>query len=331
MSATTEPIRPLPRLEFAPGAVGQIKRRWSNAKPLEAPPRETWSVALRRARRLGFLVLGTQLLILCWWVGLLAHRMALTKDFAAYSQATYLISHGTLNPYSTPFLATFWKNSVELVMWPLAVIQMVWPHPVTLKVLQVLAMVGAEGVALAWICDIAAVRAVSDRSSRAPVLLVGLGVLLLVTNPWYVYMLSFDFHPGPFMILFLIATARDAHRGRWSAWIWGALLVGCSALGGTYLIALGIGLALTGRFMVRRGLGLALLGLVWLGIVAALHGNGSTVVYGSLIAGTKAQPVAAGAALSNYTTIDVVKALVEHPGRAAGILWPNRVNMWAEV
>jgi uncharacterized membrane protein len=335
MSAISDRER-LPRLRVGRRNRGAspfegIRRRWNEAEPLVAPQRNTWPLALRRARLIGLVILGVQLVVLCIWSAVLAHRFALTEDFAAYSQAVYLISHGTLNPYSTPFLAPFWKNSVELITWPLAVIQMVWPHPVTLKVLQTLAMVGAEAVAFGWICDIAALRARRDQTTATPVLLVGLGALLLVSNPWYVYMLSFDFHPGPFMVLFLIATARDTYRGRRRAWIWAGLLLASSALGGTYVIALGIGLALSGRFMLRKGLGVALLGLVWLGIVAALHGNGSTQVYGELIAGVKGPVVARGTSLGRYTTIDVVKALFEHPLRALNILWPNRVNMWAEI
>jgi hypothetical protein len=308
------------------GPFAGLRSRWHETAPLVAP-RETWPLALRRARVIGYAVLGIELVVLCWWMALLVRRDAITWDFAFYSQAIYLISHGTLLPFSTLTGTGFLHNSFELITWPLAVLQMVWPHPVTLKILQALAMVGAQGIALAWICDIAAMRATQDRSATAAsVGLVGLGVLLLVANPWYVFSLSFDFHPEPFMILFLVAAARDLFRQRRTAWIWALLLCFCSGIGATFLVALGIGAAASGRRRLRLGLGVALLGVAWLVLVAALHGSENNGVYGALITGRDH-----GSSLTTSSLDVTVKALIRHPGRAWSILWSNHINIWAAL
>ena len=54
-------------------------RRWSEAQPFESPALSEWPVALRRARLVGFAMLGVQLIGLGWWSYVLASRYALTK------------------------------------------------------------------------------------------------------------------------------------------------------------------------------------------------------------------------------------------------------------
>jgi Predicted membrane protein (DUF2079) len=306
----------------------RIKRRWNEAGPLAAPPRAEWPVALRRARLWGLAALAVQFIVLCWWGGLLAHRYALSWDFAVYTQPMHLITSGNLNPYSTLLSEPFWKNSVELIIWPLSLIRGVLPNPATLKVLQTIAMVAAEAVALGWICDIAAVRAERGGATagRGPVLLIALGALLLVADPWYTWSLSFDFHPAPFLTWFLLAGARDVFRGRRTAWIWLGLTMLCSAVGATYVIALGVAAVISGRYWLRQGLLIGLVGLAWLGIVAAAGGNGSAGVYDSLITG--GGPVTATA---HYTTVDIAKGIAKHPGQAISTLWDSRFNFWAEI
>jgi hypothetical protein len=310
------------------GPFESVKRRWNEAEPLAAPPRAEWPIALRRARLWGLAALAVQFIVLCWWGGLLAHRYALTWDFAVYTQPMHLITGGDLNPYSTLLSEPFWKNSVELIIWPLSLIRAAVPNLVTLKVLQTIAMVAAEAVALGWICDIAAVRAKRGGATagRGPVLLIALGTLLLVADPWYVWSLSFDFHPGPFMTWFLLAGARDIFRGRRTAWIWLGLTMFCSAVGATYVIALGVAAAVSGRYWLKQGLVMVLVGLAWLGIVAAAGGNGSAGVYDSLITGGRAAPASV-----HYTTVDVAKGIAKHPGRAISTLWSSRLNFWAEI
>ncbi len=311
------------------GPLAGLRRRWNEAEPLVAPPREAWPLALRRIRVIGFAVLGIELVALCWWGALLAHRFALTADFATYGNALFQISHGTLLPVDSITGGSVLKGAFELILWPLAAVQAIWPHPVTLKLLAALAMVGAQGLALAWICDIAAVRATRERlTTAASVGLVGLGVVLLVANPWNAYSLSFDFHPEPFMVLALVGTARDLFRDRRTAWIWALLLCACSAVGATYLVAIGIGAAATGRYRLRRGLSMALFGLAWLLLVSALHAESyNSGVFLPLVDGTQKFSLH-GAQSSSF---DVVKAVVEHPGRAWSLFWPNHTNIWAAL
>ena len=91
-----------------------------SAQPFQAPPRKEWPVALRRARIVGFALIGVQLIGLGWWSYVLASRYALTKDFAEYEQAAFLLAHGHLDPYSTIVSNTFWQDHGDFMFLPIA-------------------------------------------------------------------------------------------------------------------------------------------------------------------------------------------------------------------
>ena len=93
-------------------------------------------------------------------------RFNLTNDFAAYAQAWTAIAHGHLTPVSSCVGSPFWRNDLELLMWPLALFYWVYPHAVTLLWLQASAVVGGELVVLLWARDYSH-RAPTRRSPRS--------------------------------------------------------------------------------------------------------------------------------------------------------------------
>lgn len=292
------------------------------------PPREHWPVTLRRARTAGLCLLGLQFLGLCWWSSVLAGRYALTWDFAIYAQAAHLIAHGQLDPYSTLLSHAFWRDHGAFLMWPLALSQSLWPHPVTLLWMQDAATVAMEATAFLWICDIAALQTQRHRRARSGVVLVALGVILLVWNPWIVWASSFDFHIEAFSALCVVACARNIFLGRRRAWIWALLALSTGDLGATYLAAVGVSAALSGRCRLWRGSAIALLGVAWFLFLSAIHGTegSSAGIYAQILTGNNARVVPNG-----ESSLKVLSAAFDHPTRAVQALWSNRIDLWANL
>lgn len=305
-----------------------LKERWRQTERFSYPPRQEWPVELRRARLAGFAVLGVQLVVLGWWSTVLVNRFALSKDFAAYQQAAYLIAHGHLNPFSTVLVERFWRNDTELIIWPLAVFVRLWPHLTALPWLQDLALVGAEAVALNWMCEIAAARARREGEIRLSVAIVALGVVLLIGNPWTAWTASFDVHLEPFVTLFTLCAARDLYTGRWRTWIWVLLALACGSVGASYMLGLGVSAMLVGRRWLRQGAGLAGLGALWIGLLQTIHGAQAAGVleYNYLYTGHW------GGKLAKYLSGgNIAVQALEHPWRIVGALWRNKVNLWANL
>jgi Predicted membrane protein (DUF2079) len=320
--------RRMPRTgERARTLADRVWRRWSDAAPFVVPDRTEWPLGLRRARIAGLVLLGVQLIALCWWSSVLANRFALTRDFATSEQAIYLIAHGHLNPFSSTIGYAFWQNHAEFILWPLGALEYLWPHPVTLLWIQSVAAVGAEAIALGWICDIAARRAKRDQATTGPVALVALGIVLLVANPWVVWGSSFDFHFEALAAVFAVGAARDLFLGRRRVWVWVILGLLCGDVGASYLGAVGFSAALAGRPWWRRGALVAALGFGWLLALGAAHGTKGSGAdeYGVLVTGGH------GPAPANISAGTIVKVVLSHPNRALSVLWSNHVDIWANL
>ena len=315
MASDSTHAPPRARRGVVEGRVGDwveaCRRYWSRAEPFVVPARAQWPVALRRARVIGFVVLGAQLVGLGWWSYHLASRYALTKDFRLYEQAAFLVTHGHLGS-----MGTFLQDHANFIFVPIALVQGIWPHPVALTWAQDLATVGAEAIALAWICEIAAQRWRRVRTTPIPVLLVAVGVVLLVANPWVAWASSFDYHAEAVSTLFLLATLHDLHRGRRRAWLWVACSLLSGDIGATYMVAAGVSAVIAGRWCFRQGLAITALALAWLIVIALLHLNHGTNghAYGPLVFNNTSSNQHAVSALT------VLAAVVKHPARAMQIL-----------
>jgi hypothetical protein len=294
------------------------------AAPPQAAPEPPPAPAdpLRLVRRIGYAVLGLQLVGFLAWSTILYSRFALTSDFSIYNQAWFLIAHGHLNPFDTVQGFPFWQSHCEFVMWPLALLYWVWPHGVTLLWLQDLCVVGAEAVAFTWLCEFAQ----KYRPGRDAAWLGGAGLVLLAANPWIWWTVSFDYHAETLAILLTALVARDLANGRHRAWVWVVPLLACGDVAGTYLAGVGLGGVLAGRRTRRPGSLLTCLGIAATLLITLIHGNRSSGLDSSYA--YLAVTASAGAPLGLTA---LVKGIIAHPLAVLRALWTKRLDVWANL
>jgi hypothetical protein len=254
------------------------------------------------------------------WSTLLWHRFALTSDYSLYHQAWWLIAHGNLNPYSTVAGIPFWRNDLEFVIWPLAVVGLLWSHGPVLLALQDLAIVCGEAVGWHWLCE--SVRLLPRQPARV---LAGVGLVVFLANPWVWWVISFDVHIEVLTAPFAVLAAYDLAHGRQRAWLW----VGLTLLGGqvaaTWIAGLGIAALLAGRPWRRKGVVLVSIAVVEVVVVAVGHltvGVAVTQMYGYL----------GGPGMPNTVTIGaLLVGVMTHPGGVVAALWSHRIDVWANL
>jgi len=213
--------------------------------------------ALERARHVGWILMGRQLVATVAFSTFEYRRFALSTDFGAYSQAWWKIAHGQLDPTSTVLATAFWKNDAEFVMWPLSLLAQLDPHPVVLLWIQDLAVVATELVAFGWIIDVTGRSSARLPAPGTTALTVGAAVVV-VLNPWVYETIAFDFHTEVLAALFVVLIGRDLWRGRTRRlWWWVVPGLLCSVMSGLYLIGVGISGLVAGRSTRRTGIVLA--------------------------------------------------------------------------
>jgi hypothetical protein len=267
---------------------------------------------------------------LVWWSALLAHRYALSWDYSLYNQAMYLISHGDLNPYSSTYQLQFWQNNGELIFWALAAIKLVWASLTMLKVIQVLAFVAAQVLALQWISELAASYVTRRGSLIVANVGIALGLVLLIANPWYTHAAAFDAHVEPFVAPLFVLAVRDLHRGRMRRGVlWLALALSGGVVCATYVSAVGVSLIFYGRRWWKVGVLVAVAGFVWVTLLhaagAGTSGAGTGQLYGYILTGGSAQTT------SNASLVGLIGTMLTHPGRLLHVLSVTRLNLWAAV
>jgi hypothetical protein len=265
-----------------------------------------WHVALflLAAQLLGMLVLST----------MQYGRFNLTADFATYSHAWYGIAHGQLDPYSAVLRVMFWRNDLELLMWPLALLYWVWPHAVALLWLQDLAVVGGELVVVGWVRE----NVSKDGESGLEPLLLGLVTALVILMPWGWFTSGMDFHTEPFAALFGVLAARALLSGRHRCLLlWVPLTLACCAVpGALIIIAVGLASLIGGRKQRAAAVATLLAACAWLISAMAMGGThfGGMMtmaqMYGYLVGHTGGQLGALG----------IVGGILAHPLRALDML-----------
>jgi uncharacterized membrane protein len=230
--------------------------------------------SLGRVRHLCWLLIGLQLAGMLAFSTFQYSRFALTTDFGAYSQALWKIGHGQLDPWSSLFGTTFWKNDAEFAMWPLSLLYRAYPHPVLLLWIQDLAIAATEIATLGWIIDI--VRSSKYRVTQRRGVLLALGAaVVMVVNPWVYETIAFDFHFESLAALFVVLVGRDLWAGRHRRlWLWAMAALLCGVLGGLYLIGVGIAGVAAGRSTRRNGLLIAGVGAGSFVILASIGAGG---------------------------------------------------------
>jgi uncharacterized membrane protein len=247
---------------------------------LSRPRTRILPTRLARAKQVGWALIGLQLVAMVALSTVQYSRYALTTDFGAYSQALWKIAHGNLDPTSTVLSAVFWKNDAEFLMWPLALLFHVYPHPVLLLWLQDLVIAATEIVTLGWVIDVVG-RSGFELPERRRALLVVAVAVAMVLNPWVYETIGFDFHFETVATLFVVLVGRDLWSGRTRRlWWWVALALLSSVLGGLYLFGVGISGVLSGRRTRRTGL---MIGAIGLGAFLVLSAMGAAGLGGRLI------------------------------------------------
>jgi len=313
--------------EAAPAAATDI------VEPTDAPEAasaSSWS-GMAGFRRLGYGLLGLQLVALLIYSVIEFQRYGLTSDYAFYSSAWALAAHGhpTLN---------FLQSQGEVTLFLLAPFYWLWPHGPILLWMQDLMVVGAELVAFSWICEVVATRETARHAPRRavrggprylPQVLASAGLVALVANPWIWWTLAFDYHSEAMATLFAVLFARELQKRRKRAGWWALLTLLSGDVGTTYVSAVGLGALVGGRRRLWGGVAVVV-GVVWLVVLHALgamRGTGQLTPLAYLGgAAVAAKPSTGSAGLFHLAT-----QIVRRPGSVLSVIWSKRLNVWANL
>jgi uncharacterized membrane protein len=295
---------------------------------------------MRLAKYAAIGVLGLQAIAILIISTLQYSRFDLGIDFTTSNQAAFLISHGQLNPFLTTHLYPYLDDHFGLLLYPIALLYLIYPHGILLLWLQDLASVGAELAVIWWVTEIVGRRmalAAAGSSGLAtepqspgnktivsdfagPAIVLG-ALVLMVADPWFYTACLFDFHLNAFAALFLLLAARDAWNGRMvRAGIFSAALLLTGDTGGLYLFGIGLSVALCATGKRRYGWIAMAAGLAWVVIVHVLAVNQSHVLVASYTYIVTGSPLVPG----TITLVTVAKAIVKHPHRWIHVLWGRR-------
>ena len=224
-------------------------------------------------RRVGWALLGVQLVVLLAFSTVEYHRYALSVGFGTYTQAWTAIAHGHLDPYSTLIGKSFWRNDSEFMVWPLAALYHVYPHPVDLLWVQDVAVVLTELVTFGWALEVVTRRQRPLPGRVGPALALG-ALVALIAGPFAYQTIAYDFHSEVLSALFLVLAGRALWAGRTrQLWWWAPLALATSGLAGLYVIGVGVSGVLSGGRSRRTGGVLVVAGLAWMVTVSLIGGN----------------------------------------------------------
>ncbi len=275
----------------------------------------------RRVSWAGLALLGIQFVAMAAFNALQYERFSETNDFGGYVQAWRAIAGGRLDPWVSIFQVRFLSNNLDLAMYPLALVHHLVASPVVLAWAQSAAVVATESVALLWARDVLEVQ-LAPRPRAAAVLLACTAVLL-AANPWSWETIAFPVHFEAFAAFFAVLAARDLFRGRRrSLLVWVPLALGAEALGGAYVLAVGLGGILAGRSTRRAGCVLSAVGLGALALVVhfgAVGRNQATLLstYGYLVPGMR----------GHVSLLRLVLGVAGHPSAVASVLASHAVYL----
>lgn len=269
--------------------------------------------SFRGVRRVGAVAIGVQLAAFLLLGALEFRSGALSFDFTGYAQAWWLLSPTRLDPYVSTLGLHFLANDAELVLWPLALLRVLFPSSFVLVAAQSVAVAAACLVALGWSLDVLDRRAALGNA--IPPVLPWAVLVAIVLDPWAYLTVAYPFHIEPFVGLLTIMAARALWAGRRRrGLVMGSLLVVTGTLGCLAMVGLGLGELLARRGRSWAGIGLTAFGLGWLFTLSAFHllasgGRFSALELAYLVPH-------AGRTLG---LVAIARGAVLHPGR----LWAN--------
>jgi Predicted membrane protein (DUF2079) len=271
-------------------------------------------------RLVGAIVLLGQLIALLVYSSVEYARFALSIDFAPFSQASFLIAQGNLNPFDTLQGIPFWQNHLELMMWPLALLYFIYPHTITLLWFQDVVTVGGELVAFLWIVDL-----LQERPAHVRAWLAACALVVLVGNPWTYWANAFDFHFVALGTLLILLAARALYRMQLrQAYLYVALTILTGDVQATYVAGLGVCAVLAGGSWRRHGIALIAAGAVWVLVFHLVGGDKGTslsLTYGYL----------AGSHSGSLSLVQLIEGILRHPSNIPTTLWERRANLYSHI
>lgn len=308
----------------------------SPQKPASEPSCATASLReanfYRVMRRLAIVVFLLQAIALLAISNYMRAHFALSIDYSIFEQARYLISHGTMDPYTTVSHFFYWQNHGEFIMWPLALISAVLlPNGMFLLALQDLSTAAAGLVAFLWVIDR---LSVCRARLQVAIQMIALGTLIiLIVNPWIYWSSIYDFHFQGTAALVLLLIARDLDRNRLrSSFVYVPILLSMGDVTGTYLVGLAISFALVRKLRhetLRPAIYIALVGVAWTAVLTLMHANqGSNLdlFYSYLAAGGQH-----ATAPTKVSAASIGIGALLHPLRALAAIGHGLPNDWANA
>ena len=269
------------------------------------------------------MVLVAQLAVLLFYSQKQYSRFTESIDFAQANQAVWLIAHGHFLPTSSIHNQPFLDDHFSLITWPITLLYVVFPHGITLLVLQGVAAVLAEVIALLLITEVVSRMALEREGRWTPLtgyLIIFGALLVLVSNPWFYQAAFFEFHVEALATLFALLALRSMWHDRVGvAALWCIPLIACGDLGGLYLIGLGVSLLLVNRQRWLWGAGGIALGIAWVQLtdVLGVRNNGVLSGYAYLLSGN-------ASTTAHVTFASFLVAIIAHPDRWLKVLWQRR-------
>ncbi len=279
-----------------------------------------------QARVLGPYVFAfAQFIALIIWSAIKWHDYSLTWDFAVYDQAAFLIAHGQLNPFSSVLGFSFLNNDVELIMWPIALVLLVFKSGLALLITQDLSLAITSLITILWVKDV--VLAQQSLSLRIQSYLILLGCVLAVASPWIYWASSFDFHVEPIILPFVVLTGKAFwNNTSRKGYIWAGIVLLGGNVAATFLAGIGLMQILRGRRYVKSGVLLIGISLVALFLIervvpGGIKGGNLSEVYGYLLPRGS----------SDVSVFSLALGALHHPMRISQVLWASRWNIYGEI
>ncbi len=309
--------------------------RWRDADFYVIPPRSEWSSGLRRLRLIGLCFFVLEFIGFGWWSTVVVNKFALSWDFSINLQAVYQWSQfhwaAHLTTFGNPALGlqgvvAFVRIHGVFLEFLIGMLYRLWPHAILLLWVQNLFIVVSQLVAFVWIIEYLA-RQEARRRRRTSWLLGTIGFSLLVVNPWILWTISFDYHSEPIGLFMVLLTARAVLKRQRRGFVLAFLAMLTGDVAATYLIGVGVSLALIGRRYWKQGAELALIGLVTsLLLIHFRFDRGSPTGAFNYLIGPHG--------VTQFRKLSPAKLLIsfiERPWRPLGVLWSRHVDIVANI
>lgn len=315
----------------APSLRQRAKRlyaRWASAPTYLVPARPTWSTALRRLRVAGIIFFALELVGFGWWSTVVVDSYSLSWDFAINLQAVYQMSlfHWAAHLSTFRHGVSFYQIHGVFMEFFLGMIYRLWASPLVLLWAQDVFIVAAQLMVFLLMVDFLA-RQEHRRGAAHSGILAGIGLALLVLDPWILWTVSFDYHSEPIGLFMVLLAARSLLKGQKRGFLFAFFTLLTGDVATTYLVGAGISLTLVAKRYWRQGATIAAGGIAMTLLLAHFHfDKGSPVAAFNYLIGPHGIPNTV-----KPSPIKLLTSLLERPWRPLHVLWSRHVDIVANI